>query len=183
MKKKKTLFIMLCSMIMSMCFGTNVSAFYWTRYRWSSSSIQYYYDNWIGSKARSALYNGASAWRATNADATINESPSSSRVYCYVLNDPTGDWDGVTECVMDPSTHYFVSQELILNTGFTETWNNDKALQSVVVHEMGHVFGLDENGFSRTIMNEYTWGDYSRYGTYSLTTPQSDDIAGVNSIY
>ena len=103
-------------MIMSICFGTNVSAFYWTRYRWSSSSIQYYYDNWIGSKARIALYNGASAWRATNADATINESPSSSRVYCYVLNDPTGDWDGVTECVMDPSTHYFVSQELILNT-------------------------------------------------------------------
>jgi hypothetical protein len=32
-------------------------------------------------------------------------------------------------------------------------------------------------------MNAYTWGTNSRYGGYGLTTPQTDDINGANSIY
>jgi hypothetical protein len=35
----------------------------------------------------------------------------------------------------------------------------------------------------KTIMNGYTFGINSRYGGYGLTTPQTDDVNGVNFIY
>ena len=70
-----------------------------------------------------------------------------------------------------------------LNTAYTNTWSSAGARKSVAVHEFGHVFGLDENGSTKTIMNAFTWGSNSRYGSYGLTTPQSDDKSGVNSIY
>jgi hypothetical protein len=48
---------------------------------------------------------------------------------------------------------------------------------------MGHVFGLGDNGKTKTIMNGYTFGTNSRYGGYGLTVPQTDDVNGVNAKY
>lgn len=94
------------------------------------------------------------------------------------------DWDGLTQTsYSSASPHYVVSQTLILNKAKTTTWNSDGALKSVVVHEMGHVFGLKDNGKTRTIMNGYTFGANSRYGGYGLTVPQTDDVNGVNAKY
>ena len=64
-----------------------------------------------------------------------------------------------------------------------ESWEDNGALLSVALHEFGHAFGLDDNGTTKTIMNEYTYGYNSRYDTYRLNRTQNDDVNGVNKIY
>lgn len=65
--------------------------------------------------------------------------------------------------------------ELNRNTLVSES---DTVRSSVLVHELGHAFCLDDNPSSRnsSIMN------YDRDRDY-LTWPTSDDIAGVNAAY
>jgi len=105
-------------------------------------------------------------------------------VYMAVGNIPEVTWDGVTNTNYSNTYPYYInSQRVTINRAYTNTWNNDGALKSVVVHEMGHVFGLDDYGHNKTIMNGYTFGTNSRYGTYGLTVPQTDDINGVNAKY
>lgn len=49
------------------------------------------------------------------------------------------------------------------------------------------IFGYMEDDLDHTngavIMNPYTWGTNSRYGTYGISTIQSDDRAGANALY
>ena len=48
--------------------------------------------------------------------------------------------------------------------------------QGVAAHELGHAFGLAHNASSRAIL---MYPDDSR----TVTTPSSDDKAGINAIY
>lgn len=59
---------------------------------------------------------------------------------------------------------------------------DDGALLSVSVHEFGHALGLGHTQ-GAVIMNPYTWGENSRYEAYNLTTPQIDDLYGINALY
>lgn len=149
-----------------------------TGHKWSGTSIYYYYDNYNSSTGKAAFANGASAWSGLDASLSYNASYD---VYCLEASYPGADWDGITNLIVRGSN--YSSGSVILNTAYTKTWSSAGARKSVAVHEFGHVFGLNENGTTKTIMNAYTWGTNSRYGSYSLTTPQSDDKSGVNSIY
>lgn len=74
------------------------------------------------------------------------------------------------------------TDDVTLNTLSDWTWIDDGALLSVSVHEFGHALGLNHVQ-DEVIMNPITWGLDSRYGTYELTTHQSDDLNGVNALY
>ncbi|CAG7645004.1 hypothetical protein PAESOLCIP111_04855 [Paenibacillus solanacearum] len=54
---------------------------------------------------------------------------------------------------------------------------SDEYNKSTISHELGHAFGLDHTNDPATIM--YTYGNPSR----TVTTPQADDINGVNNLY
>lgn len=166
----------------------SASAYNLLNYNHRSYKIYYYYDNWVGARAIQFIAKGANAWKAKNTDAKLLPSSSNPQpdydVVISTTNRTDVSWDGLTQTTWETkSPYYIISQTVAINTAQTKTWNNDGALQSVVVHEMGHVFGLGENGFSKTIMNAYTWGSNSRYGGYGLTDPQADDVNGVNAKY
>ncbi len=184
----KAAFSIVLVITLLMSFSLPAFAYSLNPYRHKSSKIYYYYDNWVGSRAISFFSTGASAWRARTTEAQIlhysNNPGTGYNVYMCTGNITGVDWDGLTQTRYNSkSPYYVVSQTLTLNMAKTSTWNNDGALKSVVVHEMGHVFGLGDNGKTKTIMNGYTFGTNSRYGGYGLTVPQTDDVNGVNAKY
>ena len=176
---KRIIMLLLCVMLV-FASATTVSAYRLLPVKWNTSTIHYYYDNWVGTRAIRFFRTGVSTWNGTNIDASISYGGDNYVYFCVTLS-PDVDWDGMVRTFYSGS--YVTSQTLYLNESQTLTWSNDDALKSVIVHEIGHVFCLDDNGTSRTIMNGFTFGENSRYEGYSITTPQQDDINGVNAIY
>lgn len=73
-------------------------------------------------------------------------------------------------CKISLYVNYFTSNNLTSSTGHT--------LQSTVAHEMGHVFGLDENNtMPNTVMAQ------ARARSTSVIGPSRDDCNGVNALY
>lgn len=189
--KRKTLKCSIAGLLtfsMVICMSASAGAYNLTSFRHKNSKIYYYYDNWIGYKAYYAAGYAANAWRAKTTEAEIlhnSENPSRSyEVTILAGSFPNEGWDGVTKTEKETinGVIYVKSQTVKYNTA-SPAWNDENALKSVAVHEFGHVFGLHENNYTRTIMNSYTYGSNSRYETYGLTTPQTDDVNGVNAIY
>lgn len=190
MKKTSVKMVVIAFAILAILISIPLSTYAYATlvFRHRNPNIYYYYDNWTDPRGVSFFSSGASAWRAKTTEAQIlhysNNPGSGFNVYMSVGNISEVTWDGVTNTNYSTSYPYYVnSQTVTINRAYTSTWNNDGALQSVVVHEMGHVFGLADYGNSRTIMNGYTFGTNSRYGTYGLTVPQADDVNGVNAKY
>lgn len=169
MKIKKAI-ALIC--ILSLIISMNVQAYNYTGYRWEKTSIKYYYTN-------SIFATGASSW--SGLDANFSYSSTYYDINCYTVSSPNANWDGIS--YIEHDMLHITSVTININTAASQTGNNSNAVKSVVAHEFGHALGLDENGSTKTIMNDHTWGTNSRYGTYNLTTPQADDKSGVNAIY
>lgn len=185
MNRKRVFIKRLLSLLFTCVFMASISidvyAYKTTGYIWNSSNINYYYDNYNTSRGQAFFAEGVTAWNNANVDATISFSSGSGFCITEVSNSSV-QWDGITNLSL--SWGYISTGTIVaINMAATTTWNDNGALKSVIVHEIGHVLGLGENGTTQTIMNAGTWGANSRYGGYSLTTPQSDDKNGINAIY
>lgn len=141
--------------------------------------IKYYYDNWVASKAKTAALAAVKAWQ--RAGTSVELGSQGTLVTFIDCNRADVEWDGLTSIDHDPGEKYITSAIISFNSAKTTTWDNESALQSVAVHELGHAMGLwDLYDGSKAIMNGYT---SERYWKYKLTTPQPDDIKGVNDLY
>lgn len=74
-----------------------------------------------------------------------------------------------------PNQNY-QSGSAVINRHYTDNYSNVRQ-QNVIMHEMGHIFGLMHSENSSALMWE------SIAGKTTLVKPQSDDVAGVRSIY
>ncbi|SFU53694.1 Matrixin [Clostridium sp. DSM 8431] len=180
MKKRRLLLSAVLSATAAFCIGTaNVQAYELTGQKWADKTIKYYYTG-SNSTASKAFKAAASQWN-NKSNASFKSSSSNYAVTCTEVANPDVDWDGNTTWTYYTDSNTTYMAEVYLNTSMP-AWNDSKALQSVAVHEFGHVLGLAHNT-GKFIMNPYTFGSGSRYEDYKLTTPQTDDINGVNSLY
>ena len=67
-----------------------------------------------------------------------------------------------------------ISGDIIFDSSEIQTWSSSQFL-AVATHEIGHALGLAHTTIGGSLMNPY-------YNP-SITTPQSDDIAGIRYIY
>lgn len=180
MKKKLICFLFMVMMVVLVS-GNHLTTYAYEvlGYKWSSSTIRFYYENFNSARAKKYFVIGANGWSSTNVNFTSGNS-ANYNIYCNEINYENVAWDGLTNSKY--SGKYFTRQTIQINQAQKKTWDSDGALQSVVIHEFGHGVGLDECS-GAVIMNPYTWGENSRYGTYKITTIQTDDKKGANAIY
>lgn len=179
----KKSFLVFLSLILVMVFSSsNANAYNLLGGRWLvADQLTWYYDNYISTQTKTAATSAATAWN--NAKISwVSLKNSTGKVYITEIRDTTTDSDGWAQINPCGACHNYQSATITVNTAKT-AYGNPDALKSVLVHEFGHVFGLDHNDKDKCIMISYTYGSGSRYGAYGLTTPQTDDINGVKSIY
>jgi hypothetical protein len=90
-------------------------------------------------------------------------------------------WDGIHEYYPSYSANPYSCGTGYLNYYYIQDYEENKP-ESVGGHEIGHILGLGHVG-GAVLMNAYTCGSNSRYCTYGVYTPQSDDEEGVNYLY
>lgn len=163
----------------SLSVSTSASAYSLCGWELEQPQINCYYDNWVASEAKTAALAAEKAWQRAVSSVEFG-SQGTLVIFADCYRTDVG-WDGLTSISHDPGSIYITNAIISLNSAKTTTWNSASALQSVAVHELGHVLGLDDlyDG-SKAIMNGYT---EQRYWKYNLTTPQPDDINGVNYLY
>jgi len=69
-----------------------------------------------------------------------------------------------------------------LNNYYTQNYGIYQKLGSAG-HEVGHLLGLQHLSTGAKIMNAYSCGSQSRWCTFGVYYPQTDDINGFNAIY
>lgn len=157
------------------------SAYSLKTYRLEDRKLRCYYDNWVDSKTKTAVTNAIIEWKKAISSVSFVTN-GGILVNFYDVNYPDVAWDGMFNVTLD-NAKYVTTATIRFNSA-ARTWNDPPALQSVAVHEIGHVMGLDDlDAYSKAIMNGYTYRSGSRYEEYGLTEPYWDDINGIMALY
>lgn len=182
----KRSFLVTISLILLMSlFPVGANAYNLSTGKWPNNDVDpltWYTDTYVSLKTRNAATSAATAWNNAGLSSVSLSSSFVRKVDVTETNDETSAFDGwaiLTPC----GTCEYTNGSIVVNTAAHATYNDANALKSMVTHEFGHILGLAHNDNDICIMISSTWGTGSRYGDHNLTTPQSDDISGINAIY
>lgn len=117
-------------------------------------------------------------WRETDTEFDYTTTCSGNDAGLVDLDDSGLGWDGAYALIGDDP---YESGLAWLNYHYVENYNVYK-INSVSGHEVGHLLGLDHEEGPK-LMDNATCGSTSRYCTYDVWTPQTDDINGINALY
>ncbi|MBX6351137.1 MAG: matrixin family metalloprotease [Clostridia bacterium] len=147
---------------------------------WASVDPLDYRFGSITEASKTAFTYSLAAWNNAQQSARFAAGDSSAPVTLSDVDDPGAAWDGITYLEPCGGCQY-TSAVAELNTHWTSSYTGAER-QSVAAHELGHVLGLGHES-GAVLMNPYTCGETSRWCTYGINTPQSDDVQGVEDLY
>ncbi|MCQ2524493.1 MAG: matrixin family metalloprotease [Lachnospiraceae bacterium] len=105
----------------------------------------------------------------------LDRGPDGYSGFTYYYNvDIFGEWKPINYGGY-PNKNY-QSGSAVINKYYTDSYSDEKK-QNVIMHEMGHIFGLKHSTNSKSLMIE------NITSKSTLITPQADDVSGVRSIY
>lgn len=131
---------------------------------------------------QTAYLNGKSTWNTATVIAFVSSGHvDTEEVGLTSVNNNGVQWDGLT-------TTFFNGNGIItyatvrLNDFYTNGYTAGKR-QSVAAHELGHTLGLGDVSGGAELMNGKTCGTSSRWCSFFINAPETDDINGINAIY
>lgn len=173
---KKYLFAIAISAIGLLTFSQSASAYRLISYGHDSAYIKMWNPSVDLSSTYQVPYQRAkSAWYNTSSPAQIIDESTDHQHQIY--NRQIADtWNGQYTATWKNSNGTARSFTIVLNDTILKNASYN-CIQSVIVHEFGHAFGLDDNPPESPSIMRY---DRNRE---TMITPQQDDVNGVNDFY
>lgn len=145
-----------------------------------------YYQNSTSGKYSSPSVYATNDWTATPTRIFLRQYTSPPPyVDIRAINYGNTSFDGTTSYNCDYITHAMQPTAYSdYNTYYTSSASYTfNALQSLMVHELGHAIGLAHAGSSSCSGQPIMYYLNSRYFTCNHIVPQQDDINGINALY
>jgi hypothetical protein len=148
-------------------------------------TIKYSYRGIADATYRSAFNNGRWAWNGVGSPAPCWQevADGSWDMGLMLVNDNSIPWDGYVDNL--PSNNYnpYSFSYVELNRFYTDAYSSAKK-QSVTAHEVGHAWGIAHPASDgQQLMNSHTCGTNSRWCSFSINVPKTDDINAWNAKY
>ena len=146
----------------------------------SISPISFRFFSVANSSYVDASKYGASAWNATNVPGYFQEQSVSLDPEVNITDDsyPTTNAYAWVSWTCSGGLYSGNEVHFVWNSDFARTRTYTQ-LKRIATHELGHAYGLDHVTSGCRIMRY----DIGYLTDCSMTTPQADDVNGVNAIY